>query len=471
MLVEDITNLGDFGDPNIVYDPVNDRWAFLVLSASGSKLITCVSKTEDPTGEWYVYSYSTSGGFPDYPKLAVWGNSYFVTTNSNSPTVFALNRVAMSNGQPMGTAQKFTFSNLPTLGFESASPVTFAGGTSAPVDGEPAMIMRVLDDAWGASIDSDALEIYQLDIDWVDASNSTLTGPIVLGILPYNSNLCGFNTLSCIPQPNTSKKLDPLSNILMDKMQYRSFSDHESIVVTHVSNADGAGTAGVRWYEVRRMSGGEWHVYQQGTYAPPDGEFRWMSSISINDQNTIALGYNISGNENIYPSGMLTGRNNCDEKGIMSADETFAGIGADKQSVNRYGDYNNLVCDPVDGSFWFTVQYNPTSSWETRVTHFAITDCDIATSVTSLESTIDLLKVIPVPTKNMVDISVTSQYNQITQWQIIDAAGRVILEAPFRLTKGENVTSIDVHHLADGFYYLQMKVSNQLLTQKLIIQN
>ncbi len=470
ILVEDITNLGDFGDPNIVYDPIEDRFAFLVLSSSGSKLITCISKTGDPTGAWWVYSYTTSGGFPDYPKIASWGNSYFVTTNSNSPTVFALDKSAMNIGQAMGTAQKFTFSNLPTLGFESASPVTFTG-TIAPDADAPAIIMRVTDDAWGASIDSDRLELYELKIDWVDASNSTLTGPQYMGILPYNSNLCGFNTLSCIPQPNTTKKLDPLSNILMDKMQYRRFDDHETIVCTHICNADGEGVAGVRWYEVRKSGGGEWHVYQQGTYAPPDGEYRWMSSISINADNTIALGYNISGNDDIYPSGMLTGRNSCDEKGIMSAEETFAGIGKDNQSVNRYGDYNGMVCDPVDGSFWFTVQYNPTSSWDTRVTHFTITPCGVPTSIENVESINSNLQVVPVPAKELVEISITYNANENAALEIVDAAGKIVFETSFAITKGENKTTIDVHTLANGFYFVQLKTNHNILKQKLVVQH
>ncbi len=473
MLVQDITGMSDFGDPNIIYDAVSDRFAFLVLSGSGNKLITCVSKTSDPTGAWYVYSFTTAGGFPDYPKLAVWDNSYFITTNSNDPSVFALNRSAMLAGQALGSAQKFTFSNLPTVGFESASPVTFTGFIT-PDPGAPALIMRVTDDAWGGSIDSDHLEIFEMSIDWVDASNSTLTGPKKLGILPYNSDLCGFNTENCVPQPGTSKKLDPLSNIVMDKIQYRKFSDHESIVLTHVCNVNpdgGDDLAGMRWYEVRKSNGNDWHVYQQGTYAPPDGYFRWMGSISINDENTIALGYNVSGAETVFPSGKITGRNNCDAKGIMSADETWTGIGASKNSVNRYGDYNGMVCDPVDGSFWFTVQYNPESSWSTRVTHFSIKGCGVATGMESVPEIMADMKIVPVPANDKVEVVISYNYTDDALLQVVDAAGKVVMEKALVLIKGDNKSVLDVESLSNGFYFLQVKTNDNILSRKLVVQH
>src|SRR5262245_3128522 len=99
MKMSTISGISDFGDPILIYDPGAKRWVMLALySFSANKLEVLVSQTSDPTGSYYVYSFTTLGGFPDYPKIGVWGNSYFITTNSNSPTIFALKRNSMLNG-------------------------------------------------------------------------------------------------------------------------------------------------------------------------------------------------------------------------------------------------------------------------------------------------------------------------------------------------------------------------------------
>src|SRR4030095_5433158 len=254
----------------------------VLYSFSASKLVVCVSTTSDPTGAYYVYSFTTTGGYPDYPKIGVWGNSYFITTNSNSPSIFALRRNTMLNGTGTGTVQKFTLTGFPSIGFEAASPITRTGSLAPPA-GSQAMVIRVADDAWGGSVGSDHLELFKMSINWNNPNNSTISGPFNLPILPFNSYLCGFNSLSCIPQPGTSTKLDPLGNIVMDKVQYRNMGTYESIVCSNVCNADGKGTAGVRWYELRKNAGGDWFIYQESTYSPgSDGRF--MSSITINQK-------------------------------------------------------------------------------------------------------------------------------------------------------------------------------------------
>jgi hypothetical protein len=369
-------HVNDCGDPNVIYDPQADRYIFTVLyscSFSDKKLLVLISQTNDPTGAYYVYTISSTNGNPDYPKISSWGNAYFITINGNSPTIFALNRNKMINGKNLGTIQTFKLSRFPKIGFQAASPVQITG-TTAPPNGESAVCIRVADDAWGANGEPDHLEIFLLSINWSNPNLSTITGPIDLNTIAYNSNLCNFTSGSCIPQPGSSKKLDPLSNIVMDKVQYRNFGDHEAIVASHVCNADGNGTAGIRWYELRRDGSGNWFIYQQGTYQP-DLTDRWMSSIGLNGDGSIALGYNLSNATNVYPSGGFTGRAACDPLNTMTVAENVVAVGAKANSSHRYGDYNGMMVDLTDNSFWLTTQYNPTSSWATEVTHFTITPC------------------------------------------------------------------------------------------------
>ncbi len=470
-LVSDITGIVDYGDPNVLYDQAADRYLFVVLySREAKKLVVAVSQSPDPTGAYYVYSFNTPGGFPDYPKIGVWLNAYYITTNSSAPAIFALNRSALLNGQSGSFVQMFSLSKFPSLGFQSASPISQTGST-LPSASLPASVIRVADNAWGKTVGPDHLEIFNLHVDWVNPRNSTISGPFNLPILDYNSNLCGFNSGGCIPQPNSTIKLDPLSNVIMDKVQYRNLGSYESVVCSHVANADGNGNAGVRWYELRRSTGG-WYVYQQGTYAP-SADGRFMSSITINQNGDIALGYNIS-STTVYPGIGITGRNNCDALNNMTVPETIVKAGAAANNSNRYGDYNGMVTDPVDGSFWFTGNYNPTAYWATNVVHFNLQACPVApTELSSVKSLVTENKkkfnVIPNPASEHIVISLNENTSEKILIRIYDATGLKWVEKTVFANPGINSFEIDTHVLIAGSYLITMLAQDKTETQKLII--
>ncbi len=464
---QSISGVDDYGDPNLLYDAAADRFLFLTLySGSTEKLVVCISQTGDPTGAYYVYSFTTPGGYPDYPKIAVWDNSYFITTNSDVPTIFALNRSAIIAGQPLGTVQSFSLSSFPSIGFQSASPVTQTGNIPAPA-GEPAVIMRVGDDAWGGSVGSDHLELFQLHIDWVNSANSTITGPINLPTIAYNSNLCGFGSGNCIRQPGTNRKLDPLSDILMDKVQYRNIGDYESIVCSHVCNADGLGTPGIRWYELRRDLAGVWNIFQQSTYSP-DTTGRFMSSITINQEGTIALGYNVS-NSSVFPGVRVTGRDSCDAINQMTVTEAVATAGTSRNGDSRYGDYNGLVTDPADGSFWMTGNYNVTTSWSTKVIHFSFDNCLIS-GVQPVQQPARAFHIFPNPSSGELKVSFDHSSNESIPLQIFDVTGKIIFQQALHFTTGSTTASLDMSSLSNGFYFLKLPAETGVAVQKLIIQ-
>ena len=60
--VKALTGVANIGDPNIVYDQQADRYVLLVIkSITGGDLQICVSKTNDPTGQYYEYDLLTGG--------------------------------------------------------------------------------------------------------------------------------------------------------------------------------------------------------------------------------------------------------------------------------------------------------------------------------------------------------------------------------------------------------------------------
>ena len=379
---------GGLGDPIVLYDERADRWMLSEFSSSGDNMHIAISQTADPTGAYYTFSFN-SPNFPDYPKYSIWNDAYIITTNEsgNSP-VYAINRADLLSGTPT-SAQRFTVPSYGTIGFQATTPVSLLGTTNPPA-GAPPMVMRMRDDAW-SGVANDALEIWEINLDWSNSSNSSINQITTLNMtLPFDSELCGYTSFSCIDQPGSNTNLDPLREVLMNRIMYRNFSTHESIVCCHVTDVSGNDQAGIRWYELRRTGGaaGSWILYQESTYAP-DTDSRWMPSIGISASGNIGLAYNVS-SSSTYPSLRYTGRKECDPLDQMTEPETSIATGTTNNNSNRYGDYNSMGVDPSDGeTFYFTGVYNPTSSGSTRIGAFNIELCnqdpavqfDIATAI------------------------------------------------------------------------------------------
>lgn len=371
---------GGAGDPIVLYDELANRWLMSEFAASGNVLHVAISTSADPLGSWYTYTFNATN-FPDYPKYSIWNNAYLVTTNENNPAVYALNRTQMLSGTS-GTAQRFTIPSFGTIGFQAATPVSL-NGTTVPPTGAKAMVMRMRDDAWSGSA-SDALEIWDFNINWTTPSQTTLTQVATLPVQSFDSGLCGYTSFSCIDQPGSNTNLDPLREVLMNRIHYRNFGTHESIVCCHVTDVTGNDRAGIRWYELRRSGGasGTWSIYQQGTYSP-DAASRWMPSIGISESGNIAMGYSVS-SSSIYPSLRYTGRKSCDPLNTMTEPETVIQAGTTPNNSNRWGDYHALGVDPADGeTFWFTGAYGTGNAWATRVAAFDLPNCSPSVQFTS----------------------------------------------------------------------------------------
>lgn len=361
------------GDPIVLYDQRADRWILTEFCSGCNNMYIAISTTPDPTGTYNTFSVAASS-FPDYPKYSIWDNSYLITANEGTTTssVYILDRTSMLGaGSP--NARRFTVPRFGTIGFQATTPVSLLGTVPS---GTPSMLMRMRDDAWSGSA-TDALEIWELDINWSNPTAATLTQVQTLNTSPHESELCGYTSFACIPQQGSSTTLDPLRELLMNRIMYRNFGSHESMVCAHVTDVDGNDLAGIRWYELRRTGGGTgtWSIYQEGTYSPSDGLHRWMPTIGISASGNIGLAYNVSGSS-AHPEIRYTGRKECDPLGVMTETEIQLVDGTSPNNSNRWGDYNAMGVDPTDGeTFWFTATYNPTTQARSRVGAFKITTC------------------------------------------------------------------------------------------------
>lgn len=368
-----ITGIGGLGDPIALYDQFADRYVLTEFASSGNKLIMMVSQTNNPLGSWYVYQFTTPQ-FPDYPKYAVWPNAYVVTTNESNNKVYAVDRATMLTGAATTTLISFSIPASPSIGFQAAAPVNISG-TTAPTGTLP-MIMRMTDDAWGSGL-NDELQMWALNLNFAAPTSSTMSQMPSLAAASFDTHLCGYTTLNCITQPGTTQKMDPIREILMNRVYLRVFSGHQSIVLSHAVDATGTDIAGVRWYELRKTGTAPWSIYQQSTYAPTTTASRWMPTIGMDKNGNIGLVYNKSGSAD-YPSIYYTHRMASDPLNTMQTEQVIIN-GTAAQTSNRWGDYNDLGIDPADDeTFWFTAMYKPGGTgWNTRVGSFILTQAPL----------------------------------------------------------------------------------------------
>lgn len=357
------------GDPVVLFDQLASRWLLSEFSSSGNRLCIYISQTSNPvTGGWFAYQF-TAPTFPDYPKYGVWPDAYYAGTNESTSTVYAFDRAQMLLGAP-ATAQRFTAPDLAAFGFQALIPADADGATPPPA-GAPNPYMRHRDDEAHnppGTPGQDFLEIWSFHVDWTTPANSTFTGPTNIAVAEFDSELCGFSSFSCFPQPSSSN-LDPLREVVMHRLQYRNFGTHQTLVSNFVTDVDGTDHGGIRWFELRNTGSG-WSLFQEGTYAP-DIHHRWMGSAAMDGGGNLAVGYSVSSTTQ-FPSIRYAGRRSTDPLGMLQPELTVV-AGTASNSSNRWGDYAALTVDPVDDStFWLTSMYSPSSSWATRIATFKI---------------------------------------------------------------------------------------------------
>ena len=355
------------GDPTVLYDQLADRWLISQFAIHGADLMcVAVSTSGDPTGSYNRYSFPYTQ-LPDYPKLSIWPDGYYLTVNLFQggssfvgAGVAALDRSKMLAGQP-ATQQMFqTPSNVGSLLPSSVD------GSRPPPAGAPNQLL-----ALGG--DSASLLSWKFHVDWTAPTNSTFTGPTTIPVTPY-APACGGGT--CIPQAGTSQQLDSLADRLMYRLSYRNLGDHESLLVDHSVTA--GSSTGIRWYELRLASGSP-VLYQQGTYAP-DSDFRWMGSAALDQAGDMAVGYSKS-SATTNPSIAYTGRLAGDPAGQLATGEGVVIVGAGSQigGLSRWGDYSSMSIDPADDcTFWYVNEYLPADgsfNWRTRIASFKFPGC------------------------------------------------------------------------------------------------
>lgn len=359
------------GDPNVLYDQFAGRWlitqpVFNTQSTLG--LCIALSDGEDPTGTYTLYHFPLEHDYVyDYPMFAVWHNGYYMTANrltrhwANAGVAFvAFERDAMLAGE---SARAMTFSVTSTL----KAVVADADGTTLPTTAPVFFAMR----------STTALRVWRLFPNWTVPTDSNL---IEVGDIPVAEHdyLCD----GCVAQPDTTRLLGSHANGLAHEASYRKLGTEDAVILTHATNAAGAGNpdrVGVRWYEIRGIQSGQYRVSQQSTFAPDDGVGRWMAAAAQDRYGNLLLQYTVA-SAALYPGIRYTGRLASDPPSTLPHGEVVLATGSGSQTgTSRWGDYTTLALDPLDDcTFWFANQYVPETrlhSWATTIAAVRFADC------------------------------------------------------------------------------------------------
>ncbi|MAQ74948.1 MAG: sheath polysaccharide-degrading enzyme [Aquimarina sp.] len=349
------------GDPIVVYDNYADRFIIMQFSNTPNGFLIAVGQGPDPVNDgWFTYRFNT-GSFPDYEKLSIWSDGYYITANKdqNNPSgndvVFAVERDKMLIGDANAQFVGFPLPGAQTSGFYSPGGSHSTGPNLPPV-GTGHSILYLQDDSW-SGVSQDHIKVWTTDVDWSNLANSTISQPQQINTTPFDSVFDG-GSFSNLPQPSGSD-LDALQATMMYMTTYRRFGTHNSIILNFVVDLDGNDDlAGIRWYELRQSGDGQpWTIFQEGTYVQPDGLSAFCGSMAMDAQGNIGLAYTVV-STSTFPSIRYTGRLASDPLGTMTLTEQIGVNGTQVDPSFRYGDYGQMTIDPADDmTFWHTAEY------------------------------------------------------------------------------------------------------------------
>jgi len=408
------------GDPIVVYDQLADRWLISQFATpSGAEVpqdeCIAVSRTGDATGAWYRYHFHLSNRFQDYPKFGVWPDGYYMSSNIYGspsrgedqppylgPQPFVFDRAKMLVGDPAAKVQ-----TRGLIGFKSEAPFLpsdLDGILPPPVDEpnhfvqspvevpEPPNATNLNEPPQGAQLTATGTspatpasqptltyKIWDFHVDWIHPANSRFSRKASVPAADF-ALLCPEEPEdgACVPQRGTKNVLNNLPGQLMFRNAYRRFTDGRESMLNNFT-VEAHSVAGIRWFELGRVSRGRWTLRQEKTYQP-DNTWRWMASIASDNQGNITLGFSAS-SATIYPQIRYAGRLATDPLGILSGEKhLFDGTGSQVNPIDPHpwGDYSDMTVDPVDDcTFYYTNEYYQTTGGKlrTRIGYFRFAQC------------------------------------------------------------------------------------------------
>ena len=376
------------GDPLVQYDRIADRWILsqFAFNATNTQNAQCiaVSTSSNALGTYTLYQYSFGADLPDYGKLGVWPDAYYLTYNMfNLGTTFTGGRACAYDRPAMIAGNAALQVCFTSTGRFSFLPSDMDGDTPPPV-GAPNYHISW---DWAFKPPPYTMQLTKFVPNFNIPANSTFTDGfggapfsfVAFPMLATTLAACNDNSGTCVPQVGTAQTLDTLADRHMYRLVYRNFTTYDALLFTQAVDNVAASTAQLRWWEIRNPGANPPVVYQNSTFAP-DATARWMSSAAFDKLGNIGIGYSAS-SAAINPGIRVAGRRRTDPKNILRTEVVVqAGTGSQTTGLERWGDYSTMQIDPAnDCTFWYTTQYigaNGTFNWRTKIASFKFPNCN-----------------------------------------------------------------------------------------------
>jgi hypothetical protein len=384
--LQDISDFPGYGDPIALYDQWSDRYIvteFIVKgdnNADENGMTIMVSETNDPTGAWYVYKWTVPENFTlDYPKWSVSTDGIYLHTNNFSQRTgyYTSSYFVVFNKDDMyaGNSRFRSLRITQNIGDGYATCNAQIQGNTVPSGGQ----LFVTENG------SNQATVISCSVNW---SNNTFTQSNAgnISLASFNETICSASNGACVRQPNNGSRVMTLSGRVMNQPIYRQFDGYAGLVFCFTVNA-GSNTAGIRWVELRKNTGGSWTKYQEATWHP-NNDHQFMPSMAYDRNGNIGLAY-CTGSSSTYLSVKYTGRKNCDAKNQMTIPETTLRAGNASSTGNRWGDYSHLVADPDGNSLWMVAMYGKSGASGRKGTYISNFDLPQCGGGTTCPSTYD----------------------------------------------------------------------------------
>jgi len=389
-------SMRDDGDPVVLYDALADRW-FLSQFCNNFppfRQMIAISKTGDPTGEFYVYEFVMPNvKLNDYPKFGVWTDAIYMSTDEflggdyAGSGMFAFDKRKLYAGEPLASYIYFDLASPTTIRFGGLVPSDL-DGLNPPPAGMPNIFAGYTANEYGDA--QDALRLFEFRPNFANPFASTFTerAESPLAVAPFNPT--SPEGRGDILQPPPGEALDSQSDRLMYRVTYRNFGTHDALVLNQTARVSPVGEiyrAGVRVYELRRNllsvpPFSPFAVHEQATIGDATTS-RWMGSAAQDYLGNLAVGYSY-GSEGKKPTITYTGKLATEPLGTFRTERNLLeGTGVQTAFGFRWGDYSAMSIDPIDDcTFWYTNEYYTQESqdespfgWLTRVGKFKFAEC------------------------------------------------------------------------------------------------
>ncbi len=373
-----------------------------------------ISTSNDANGTYYLYQFPVlNNGFPDYPKWGLWVNYYGQTWNNFGPgaggfvgpvyCIYNSAKLLVGDQTAEQICHQYTANEDSLLPADRDSP-------TPPPTGEDQFAMGSVGDVDNAHLSEYSVHLNNAS-DWTKGASFTGdNNSQLISIASFTPGCNGAYGGDCVPQKGIPDMVDLLgAGRLMYRFAYWEDQPLANVKATPPKPAPAqhwfatfdvqasGGNSGERWFEftapIKVVPVTALGIFQQGTYSP-DGNWRWMGSLTRDKVGDILLGYSVSCGSTcpggtsggVYPSVYIAGRQVNDPLGLGNLEaevQVVGGNGSQPGTAGRWGDYSSMRIDTNDGmggcTFWYTQEFYMTTQqfdWSTQVNSAKFSNCN-----------------------------------------------------------------------------------------------